>query len=290
MSRGRRYPYASARARPASTVPAPLAECQLDAPLLLPLVALAAAAGAAMNAVAGGGTLVTFPALVALGVPMITANATSTVALWPGTMTSLWGYRAELRGARRWAVAFAVPSFVGGIIGALLLLVTPERRFAAIVPWLILGATTLFLAQGPLLRRFRESAPARAIEDADGSLRPPSVPFLVYQLLVGVYGGYFGAGAGILMLAALGLMGLTNIHQMNGLKNWGGGVMNLVAVVIFAASGIVDWPIALAMAGGATLGGVGGSLMAQRVGQTWVRRAIVVIGLGSGLAMLFGLL
>ena len=290
MTAGLRYPYASARDRPASTAPALLPERHLDAPLLLPLVALAAAVGAAMNAVAGGGTLVTFPALVALGVPMVTANATSTVALWPGTMTSLWGYRAELRGARRWAVAFAVPSFVGGIIGALLLLVTPERRFAAIVPWLILGATTLFLAQGPLLRRFRESAPARAIEDADGSLRPPSVPFLVYQLLVGVYGGYFGAGAGILMLAALGLMGLTNIHQMNGLKNWGGGVMNLVAVVIFAASGIVDWPIALAMAGGATLGGVGGSLMAQRVGQTWVRRAIVVIGLGSGLAMLFGLL
>ena len=92
------------------------------------------------------------------------------------------------------------------------------------------------------------------------------------------------------MLAALGLMGLTNIHQMNGLKNWGGGVMNLVAVVIFAVSGIVDWPIALAMAVGATLGGVGGSLMAQRVGQTWVRRAIVTIGLGSGLAMLFGLI
>lgn len=258
--------------------------------LLLPLVALAAAAGAAMNAVAGGGTLVTFPALVALGVPMVTANATSTVALWPGTMTSLWGYRAELRGARRWATAFAIPSFVGGIIGALLLLVTPERRFAAIVPWLILGATALFLAQGPLLRRFRESAPARGIEDADGSLHPPSAPFLVYQLLVGIYGGYFGAGAGILMLAALGLMGLTNIHQMNGLKNWGGGVMNLVAVVIFAASGIVDWPIALAMAVGATLGGVGGSLLAQRVGQTWVRRAIVTIGLGSGLAMLFGLI
>ncbi len=262
----------------------------MESHLLLPLVALAAAAGAAMNAVAGGGTLVTFPALVALGIPMVTANATSTVALWPGTMTSLWGYRAELRGARRWAIAFAVPSFIGGIIGALLLLVTPEQRFAAIVPWLILGATALFIAQGPLLSRFRERAPAAEMHDADGSLHPPSAPFLVYQLFVGVYGGYFGAGAGILMLAALGLMGLTNIHQMNGLKNWGGGVMNLVAVVIFAVSGIVDWPIALAMAVGATLGGVGGSLLAQRVGQTWVRRAIVTIGLGSGLAMLFGLI
>jgi uncharacterized membrane protein YfcA len=262
----------------------------VDAALLLPSVAVAAAAGAVMNAVAGGGTLVTFPALIALGVPPITANATSTVALWPGTMTSLWGYRAELRGARRWAGAFAIPSLAGGVIGALLLLVTPERRFEAIVPWLILGATALFMAQGPLMRRLREAAPAHQLEDADGSLRPPATPFLVYQFFVSIYGGYFGAGAGILMLAAFGLMGLTNIHQMNGLKNWGGGVMNLVAVLIFAASGIVDWPIALAMAVGATLGGIGGSLVAQRVGQIWVRRAIVVIGLGSGLAMLFGLI
>jgi uncharacterized membrane protein YfcA len=243
-----------------------------------------------MNAVAGGGTLVTFPALVALGIPMVTANATSTVALLSGTVTSFWGYRAELRGARRWAVAFAIPSLVGGIIGALLLLVTPEQRFAAIVPWLILGATMLFMAQKPLLSHFRGSTSAQSIQLADGTLRPPAAPFLFYQLLVGIYGGYFGAGAGILMLAAFGLMGLTNIHQMNGLKNWGGGVMNLVAVVIFAASGIVDWPIALAMAVGATLGGLGGSLLAQRVGQLWVRRAIVAIGLGSGLAMLFGLI
>jgi len=262
----------------------------LDPVLLLPLVAIAAALGAAMNAVAGAGTLVTFPALVALGIPPITANATSTVALWPGTMSSLWGYRAELHGARRWAVAFAVPSLLGGLAGALLLLQTTERLFAQIVPWLILGATVLFMVKAPLLRWLLRSAPARALTDAEGSLHPPTLPFLFYQFGVGVYGGYFGAGAGILMLAALGLMGLTNIHQMNGLKNWGGGVMNLVAVVIFAVSGIVNWPVALAMAAGATIGGLGGSLLAQRVGQEWVRRVIVVIGLGSGLAMLTGLL
>lgn len=262
----------------------------MDSALLLPLTALAAALGAVMNAIAGGGTLVTFPALIALGIPPITANATSTVALWPGTMTSMWGYRAELRGARRWAIAFAVPSLVGGVVGALLLLSTPERRFAQIVPWLILGATALFMAQRPLLARMSESASAKGIHEPDGTLTPPAAPFLLYQLLVGVYGGYFGAGAGILMLAALGLMGLTNIHQMNGLKNWGGGVMNLVAVVIFAASGVVDWPVALSMAVGATIGGVSGSLLAQRVGQVWVRRAIVTIGLGSGLSMLLGLI
>jgi uncharacterized membrane protein YfcA len=259
--------------------------------LFLLLVGLAAAVGAAMNAVAGGGTLVTFPALIALGVPPITANATSTVALWPGTMASMWGYRRELVGARRWAIAFAVPSVLGGVLGALLLLRTPERSFAALVPWLILGATALFVAQQPLLRAFTSPGAVRAsIQRPDGELAAPSALFLLYQFGVSVYGGYFGAGAGILMLAALGLMGLTNIHQMNGLKNWGGGVMNLVAVVIFAVSGIVNWPVALAMAVGAAAGGIGGSLLAQRVGQAWVRRTIVAIGLGSGLAMLFGLL
>ena len=265
----------------------------MDSLLFLLLVAAAAAVGAAMNSVAGGGALVTFPALIALGVPSITANATSTVALWPGSMASLWGYRAELRGARAWAISFAVPSFLGGIAGALLLLVTPERRFAAIVPWLILGATGLFMAQKPLMRlilRIGPAGPRTSILSESGTLSAPAPAYLAYQFLVGVYGGYFGAGAGILMLAALGLMGLTNIHQMNGLKNWGGGVMNFVAVVIFAVSGIVDWPVAGAMAVGATLGGIGGSLLAQRVGQEWVRRAIVVIGLGSGIAMLAGLI
>ncbi|MBX3133976.1 MAG: sulfite exporter TauE/SafE family protein [Gemmatimonadaceae bacterium] len=263
----------------------------MESPLFLLAVAAAAAVGAMMNAVAGGGTLITFPALVALGVPPITANATSTVALWPGTMLSMWGYRRELVGARRWAKAFAIPSFAGGIVGAVLLLQTPERRFAAIVPWLILGATALFIAQRPLMHSLAERGGLRReVAGADGHLLPPSAAFLLYQFGVSVYGGYFGAGAGILMLAALGLMGLTNIHQMNGLKNWGGGVMNLVAVLIFAVSGIVNWPIAIAMALGAGAGGIGGSLLAQRVGQDWVRRAIVTIGLGSGVAMLFGLI
>jgi hypothetical protein len=263
----------------------------VDPALFLVLVGLAAALGAAMNAVAGGGTLVTFPALIALGVPPITANVTSTVALWPGTMASMWGYRRELVGAKRWAVAFAIPSFLGGVVGAVLLLRTPERHFSVIVPWLILGATALFIAQQPLMRAFTSGGGVRApIQGADGNLLAPSAAFLFYQFVVSIYGGYFGAGAGILMLAALGLMGLTNIHQMNGLKNWGGGVMNFVAVVIFAVSGRVNWPIAFAMAVGASIGGIGGSLLAQRVGQTWVRRAIVAIGLGSGFAMLFNLI
>jgi hypothetical protein len=252
-------------------------------PVRLALVALAAAGGGLVNSIAGGGTLLTFPALIGLGVPPLVANATSTVALWPGTLTSFWSYRDALRGARAWTVRWALPSLLGGSTGAVLLLCTPEQRFADSVPWLIWGATLLFIVQGPVMRWVVGHA-THAPEGAD--LPPPRGGFLVYQFLVGVYGGYFGAGAGILMLAALGMMGLTNIHTMNGLKNWGGLNINLVAVLIFAVSGIVNWPIALTMAVGAAVGGVIGARMAQRVGQRWVRRAIIAIGLASGAWML----
>ena len=261
--------------------------------LQLILVTLAAAAGGAINSIAGGGTLLTFPALIALGVPPIVANATSTVALWPGAVGSLWGYRSELEGARAWAIRFAVPSLGGGLIGALLLLRTPPERFDAVVPWLVIGATGLFIAQGPISRwlvsrRAPDHGAPLAVAGADPGLRNPSLVFLFVQLLVGIYGGYFGAGIGILMLASLGLMGLTNIHQMNGLKNWGGMCMNLVAALAFAISGLVDWPVAGAMALGATGGGYAGSRIAQRVPQARVRTAIIVIGLASGLWLLSG--
>ena len=256
-----------------------LSFCMPDA-IHLALVVLVAAAGGAVNSIAGGGTLLTFPALVGLGIPPIVANATSTVALVTGTIGSMWGYRAELAGARAWAVRFAVPSLAGGLIGALLLLRTSADRFAAIVPLLVLGATLLFMLQKPVMRWV--GAHHRAALDEPGRpLAPPPLPFLLYQFLVAIYGGYFGAGVGILMLAALGFMGLTNIHRMNGLKNWGGTCMNLVAVATFAASGIVNWPVALSMAAGATLGGYAGSGLAQRVPQHRVRQAIVAIGLAS---------
>src|SRR5689334_11157798 len=218
-----------------------------------------------MNAVAGGGTLLTFPALIGLGIPPLTANATSTVALWPGSASSFWGYRQALVGARQWAIGFAMPSLLGGAVGALLLLHTDEKTFSDLVPWLVLGATVLFMGQAPLntwLRR-RPAGP----DEGDGTDRFPRPQLLFFQFLVGVYGGYFGAGAGILMLAALGLMGLTNIHRMNGLKNWGGLCMNAIAALLFASSRLVDWPVALSMAAGAMVGGYAGSRVAQRVGQ-----------------------
>lgn len=240
--------------------------------------------GGIMNSIAGGGTLLTFPALVALGIQPINANATSTVALWPGALGSMWGYRSELRGARAWALGFAVPSLLGGAAGAWLLLRTPAERFSAIVPWLVLGATTLFMVQRPLVRRFSQRP--HDLTDAELTSRRPPVPILVYQFLVAVYGGYFGAGVGILMLAALGFMGLTNIHRMNGLKNWGGLCMNAVAAAMFAMSSLVNWPVALAMAIGAVSGGYLGSRTAQRVPQSFVRGAVVAIGLVSGILML----
>jgi uncharacterized protein len=238
----------------------------------LALAFVAAAAGGAVNAVAGGGTLLTFPAIVGLGLTPLVANATSTVALWPAALGSMWGYRRELVGARRWVVGFAAPSLAGGAVGAGLLLYTSPDTFARIVPFLVLGATALFLVQGRLTRR---RPPPR--DPVDG----PRWSFVVAQFFIAVYGGYFGAGMGILMLAVLGFMGLTNIHRMNGLKNWGGLCINGVAVAMFALGGIVNWPVALTMAAGGVLGGYAGSRLAQRVGQRGVRHAIVAVGLAS---------
>lgn len=260
-------------------------------PAHLALVLLAAIVGGAVNSIAGGGTLLTFPALVGLGIPAIVANATSTVALWPGTVASIWGYRDLFTGMREWIRVFAVPSLLGGLVGATLLLATPASRFNAIVPWLVLGATTLFIVQRPLAERIRRRNearnPSQPVDDqtADLAIRP-TFKLLAYQFLVAVYGGYFGAGMGILMLAALGFMGFRNIHRMNGLKNFGGMCANAVAAATFAVSGLVSWPVAGAMAVGAMLGGYGGSRLAQRVPQARVRQAIIVIGFASSLWLL----
>jgi uncharacterized membrane protein YfcA len=244
-------------------------------------IAAVAAVGSAANAVAGGGTLLTFPALIALGVPPVAANATSTVALWPGTISSMLGYRRELAGARTWATRFAIPSVLGGIVGAALLLLTSEKRFALLVPWLVFGATLLFALQKPVVRWLLARGSVKNPLTAEAQLAPPTTGLLFAQFAVAIYGGYFGAGAGIVMLAALGLMGLTNIHQMNGLKNWGAVCFNGVAALIFVVMGLVNWPIALAMAVGATVGGYATAGIARRAPQAVVRGIVTAIGLGS---------
>lgn len=250
----------------------------------LAAIAAVSAVGGAVNSIAGGGTLLTFPALLGLGIPAVAANATSTVALWPGSLASMLGYRRELAGAERWALRLAVPSVLGGCLGAWLLLVTSEARFRALVPWLVLGATALFAVQGPVMRWLR----ARTMAHPDAT-RPidPTAGMLVAQFAVGIYGGYFGAGAGIVMLAVFGLMGLTNIHQMNGLKNFNGICFNGVAALAFAFMGLVNWPVALVMAIGSSAGGYLMAGIAQRVPQAWVRSAVSVIGFASAVWLFF---
>lgn len=254
-----------------------------DVPQLIGVV-LASVLGGVANSVAGGGMLLVFPALIGLGVPPVAANATSTLALWPGGLSSMIGYRAELRGTRAWVRAMVGPSLIGGAIGAWLLTRSTDAQFKAIVPWLVLGATVLFLLQSRVsawLRRrigdTAQSAPAHA------QLRDPGIGAMALQCAVAVYGGYFGAGAGIIMLASFGLLGLTNVHQMNGLKNFLGLSFNLVAIVIFALSGLVHWPIGILMAVGSTVGGHYASRYAQRTNQAVVRRLIGVIGIANAI-------
>jgi uncharacterized protein len=246
-------------------------------PSILALIAAAFGAGA-MNAMAGGGTILTFPTLVFLGLPAITANATSCVALLPGGAASLFGYRREVVEYRRWMRTLFLPSLVGGAIGSVLLLRTPEKTFAFLAPILILFATILFMVQGALSRRAPQDA--QAVEPDPSSI-PASrwLTAVFLQLGVATYGGYFGAGIGILMLALLGFLGLSNIHAANGIKNVFNLCINAVAAGYFIWKGAVAWPEALILAAGAVAGGYGGARFARRIGKEKARTAVVVIGL-----------
>jgi len=240
-----------------------------DVPLL---IAAAFGAGVA-NAIAGGGTLLTFPALLFAGLPGITANATSAVALVPGALASAYGYRRELGAHRRWLSVLAPPSLLGGLAGGMLLLATPERTFTRLAPWLVLFATLLFVVQGWLAG------------DRAGRVAPLAVGACA-QVLVAVYGGYFGAGMGILMLAILGFLGLEDIHGMNGLKSLCGVCINGVAAAWFLARGAVDGPAVLVMALGAAAGGWAGAGLARRIGRAHARHAVVTIGFLVTVALL----
>ena len=200
---------------------------------------LVAAVAGAINSVAGGGTLLTFPALcVALGrarpdltpaMAAVWANATSTVALCPGSLAGMWGYREELRQTRQWIVVLIWPSLIGGYIGSKLVMVLPAETFKVLVPWLILTAALLFLLQ-PYIARWTGIGKPHA-----AASRGTMVGIICFQFLVAIYGGYFGAGIGILMLSSLALIGLSDIHQMNGLKTLLALAINGVSVAVFAA-------------------------------------------------------
>lgn len=238
--------------------------------MILLLVALAAFAAGFINAIAGGGSFLTLPSLIAAGLPAINANASSTVALFPGQIATAIAARDGLAAAsndKRINVrALAIISLVGGLVGGFLLLLTPEALFRRIVPWLILFATAIF-ASGNFLRldpqKFRLSR---------GGI-------LIAQGLVAVYGGYFGGGIGILMLSALTLYGLRDIWLMNSLKILLAVLMNLAAVITFIIAGLVDWPLTLVVAGGAMAGGYAGIHAARRLPSSIVKGFVVAVGL-----------
>jgi uncharacterized membrane protein YfcA len=242
---------------------------------------LAALAAGVVNSLAGGGTLLTFPTLIAALVPLMTdeqakvvANATSTVALVTGSVAGAWGYRKEVEQVRHWLLVLIGPSLVGGVLGALLLTELPGEVFSALVPWLVLTATLLFLAE-PLLRRpagehhVQRARSARAVAQ-----------LAAFQLFLSIYGGYFGAGIGILMISGLTLMGVGHIHQINALKTILAACINSVAVVVFVVQGKVFWKYALPMAVAAILGGYIGARGALRIPRAVVRWLVIVIGFG----------
>jgi uncharacterized membrane protein YfcA len=247
------------------------------------LVFAAAFVAGAINSVAGGGTLVSVPTLIWVGVPALDATATSTVGLWPGSLGSVAGYRRELASADPRLFALIVPSLAGGLLGAILLRLTPSDLFERILPALILFATFLFIAQEPIQKRFNLAA----LHEARSHWHSWT---MLFQFFVGVYGGYFGAGIGILMLAALSLMGHTDIHVMNGIKNLLAVCVNGIAAIYLGVfSNLVLWPDALTMAGGAIIGGIAGAGAARRAGRTAVRRVVIAVGFVMALSMLFGL-
>jgi uncharacterized membrane protein YfcA len=229
--------------------------------------------GGALNAVAGGGSFIAFPALLFSGVAPIAANATNTVALWVGVTASTGAYRKHLDISRRVMVPLAVTSVIGGIAGALLLLRTPAQTFLRVLPWLMLGATLLFALGGRLGRGSKSGL-------AHDASRSALIFAALFELVVAVYGGYFGGGVGIMNLAMLAAIGMTDIHAMNALKVVLGGIINGVAVITFVLKGAVAWRPGVVLMVGAIVGGYFGAHYAQKVPQAWIRAFVIAVGTG----------
>jgi uncharacterized membrane protein YfcA len=231
-------------------------------------VAGSAAVAGVMNAVAGGGTLLSFPALLLVGLSPVVANATSTVALWPGQISSVWAYRSHIGEERSRALLLGVPALLGGAIGSALLLALPESSFAAIVPWLILFACLLLALQGPI----KKVVAGRATGNH------PAILWGI-QLVISIYGGYFGAGIGILMLAAMGILISSSMQHANALKVLLALLTNGIACVLFVASGKVDFRVAGLMVVASLLGGWVGAHLAKRLSPAGMRGFAIVVGL-----------
>lgn len=244
-------------------------------------LASAAFAAGAINAVAGGGSLVSFPALLAAGYPSKAANVTNTVALWPGYVGGSIGYRGELRRQRGRIVALAVPSVLGALAGSTILLVTPDSAFDAIVPFLILFACGVMAFQGPLARLARTRG-SRTQKEAPVT---PAVSLTVFVLAI--YGAYFGGGLGIIMLAALAILLPDDLQRSNALKGLLSAVINFAAVAYFAAFGPVVWRAVVVMAAGALAGGYLGAGLARRLGPNRLRLAVIAYGVVAALVLLW---
>jgi uncharacterized membrane protein YfcA len=235
--------------------------------LTIVLLLLAAVASGAINAVAGGGTFIVFGTLSLLGVPPVVANATSSIAQLPGYVTSTLAYWSDIRRLWRHALLLVAASALGGLLGALILLALDNAAFRALVPWLLLAATALFAA-GPWLVRWINS----------GDRRMPEPLIAAIQFVASIYGGFFGAGMGVIMLATLGLTADNDYHRINAIKNLLSIVIAIIAIAVFISGGIVSWPHALVMIPGVAFGGYGGVWVARRVPQPVLRAVVIAIG------------
>ena len=261
--------------RPLLALPAQLASADMSTLSILLLVAAGFAAGAA-NSIAGGGSFFSFPALLAVGIPPVIANASNSVALWPGSLAGAWAYRRELKGLKNYLVPMALASLGGGVAGSLLLLTVGDARFSALIPWLLAFATLLF-AFSPQLARLVQ--PRKGL-CADAGEEPPQASHGAAwtQLLVSVYGGFFGAGMGILMMASLAIAGHKDVQEINALKNLLSSVVYSVTVVTFVIAGAVSWGHTLIVLLAATAGGYWGARAARTLQGPWLRRIVIAVG------------
>lgn len=247
------------------------------------LLAGAGFVGGTVNAVAGGGSLISFPALLSAGIPSVAANVTNTVALWPGYLGGAIGYRTQIRALQPLLIRCAAISLVGGVLGAVILLNTPGAAFEAIVPYLVLAGTLLFGIQPAVTKRIRARSPAAG--SAAGSADRLSVGASTGVLAASVYGSYFGAGLGVMLLAVLGFGLEVELQQLNAIKNSLSLMINSVALVAFALFGPVRWDAVLIMAIASLAGGYLGSLAALRLPPTVLRAAVVTLGLVVSVAL-----
>jgi uncharacterized membrane protein YfcA len=224
-----------------------------------------------MNSAAGGGTFVAFPALIFLGIPPIQANATATIATWPGTVSTLIAYREELKDQYAKIPKLAILSTIGGTIGSIALLFISNTLFSDLVPYLLLVATLFFTARPTIKRWIQENKTIQA--NSPVYVRALQILFVI----ICIYGGFFGAGMGIMLLAIFGLMGMQNMHQMNALRSLIGACANTISVIVFIVAGLVHWPQAIIMSAGAILGGYTSATYFRRLSPEWMRKAVIII-------------